>query len=228
MIYFVYVNIDIYIYMEPKLIPIEVFSTILNNKIDLNIVPGDHAIINFYKISQEQIFFIKNEFGIYIDDDIVVEKIFLNTPSSGHDATTKKLGGKKGQFYREKKSLMLLQNEDHFPIILSIDDDKSIIYMSYCGSMIDKAKGGNIIPNNWKVQIREILSILQNYQIYNNDIHYKNILLKNDIMHLVDFGWATIGSEYYPGHNIIEKDLLEYNDLFDLLNTVGLKTIKID
>ena len=210
--------------MESKLIPIENFTTILNNKIDLNIVPGDHAIVNFYKISQDQVFFIRNEFGIYINTDIIVEKIFLNIPRSGEDSTTKKLGGKKGQFNREKKSLMLLQNEDHFPIILSIDDDKSIIYMTYCGSNINK----NIIPNNWKVQIREILSILQKYKIYNNDFYYKNILIKNDIMYLVDFGWSTIGNEYYPAHNIREKDLLEYNDLFDLLNTVSLRTIKID
>ena len=94
--------------------------------------------------------------------------------------------------------------------------------MSYCGNRIKKTD----IPNNWKEQLSEILSTLEKNKIYNNDMWYQNYLIKDGIIHLVDFGWATMDNEEYPYINITEKDLQEHDNLLKLLDIVFKRVIK--
>ena len=47
-----------------------------------------------------------------------------------------------------------------------------------------------------------------------------NVLVKDGILHLIDFGWATFDNDNYPFINITENDLLENDSLLDLLSIV--------
>ena len=47
------------------------------------------------------------------------------------------------------------------------------------------------IPHNYHKQMKNILKDLKNCHIKHNDIKLNEILVKNDRLHLVDFGWAT-------------------------------------
>ena len=146
--------------MEPNFLTIEQTSILLNNKIN-NKNQGWQSYIDFYKISQKQIDFIKNEINIDIGSDIIVKKQYKNVDR----VAEKKFGGKNGQYNREKRALLLLQNEPHFSKILCFDDDETTIYMSYCGNRIKKTD----IPNNWKEQLSKISSTLEKNKIYKLD-----------------------------------------------------------
>jgi len=201
--------------MEPKLLSVEKIVTIVGDKIDSE-NQGCQSYVNFYKIAQKDIDVIKNEIDIDIDieTDIIVKKQFITSDG----VAEKEKGGKKGQYNREKQMLLKLQHDSHFPTILCVDDETTTIYMTYCGNRIKNEE--NNIPNNWKEQIREILSTLQKNKIYNNDMWIENYLIKDGIIYLIDFGWATMDNEDYPYINITEKDLQEHDDLFKLLDIV--------
>lgn len=205
--------INIYIYiMNPKCLTLEQMNSLLHSEIKDNSGKGFQSYITFYKISKKEIDFIKNELNIDIGSDIIVKKKFKDV---NHFASNK-FGGKNGQYDREKRVLSLLQNEPHFPTILSLDDNETTIYMSYCGNRMKKKD----IPNNWKEQITEILSTLEKNKIYSNDMWYQNYLISHGVIHLVDFGWATIDKEGYPFMNITEKDLQENDNLLKLLSII--------
>jgi hypothetical protein len=196
--------------MNSCLLSLDKIQTILNNKINKTQTHYQSNVC-FYKISQKNIDFIKNEIGIDINTDIIVKKQYKYAGGTG----TIKMGGKLGQYNREKKALLKLQNEDHFPTILGADDDSTTIYMTYCGNTINK-KNIHTIPTNWKDQIRKILLTLQKYKIYNNDSFLQNFLIKDGIIILIDFGWASFDKEDFPYINITENDLNKYYNLLKL------------
>ena len=134
----------------------------------------------FYKLSNTDIDFIKNQINIDINNDVIVKKVFRQN----RDSYSNKLGGKKAQYDREKEALLLLQKEEHFPTILCYDDCNHTIYMNNCGDRIRKKTK---LPENWKKQMSEIFSTLEKYKIYWNDFFYENILLNKNII-LKDFG----------------------------------------
>ena len=191
-----------------KLLNIKQIVTMLNNELSFTISQGEQSIVKFYKISQKHIDIIKNDIDIDIDTDIIIQKRFREA----HDTAAIKMGGKKGQNNREKHILLKLQHDNHFPTILCVDDNSTTIYMTYCG---DKIKLG-CVPSNWKEQIKEVLVTLEKKQIYNNDSCDQNFLVKDDIIYLVDFGWGSLENEGYPYINIIEKELKNYDNLFEL------------
>jgi len=197
--------------MNSRLLSFDKFQKILSNKIKKTqkLYQSD---VCFYKLSQKHIDFIKSEININIDTDIIVKKQYKYAGGAG----TIKMGGKVGQYNREKNALLKLQNESHFPTILCADDESTTIYMTYCGNTINKTD----IPINWKKQMREILSTLQKYKIYNNDAFLQNFLIKDGIIFLIDFGWASFDKEDFPYINITEKDVDKYDDLFKLSKIV--------
>ena len=197
-----------------KLLSVEQIKKMtINNEYTAEINMGYQSNITFYKLSEDDIKYVENIIDINIGD-IIVKKQFIQI----NEVATEKLGGMNGQYSRECKSLMRLQNKKHFPTILCHDDATKAIYMTYCGKPLGK-KYVNI-PIDWKAQITEIIITLSEMKIYNNDMWLNNVLVKDGILHLIDFGWATFDTDNYPFINITEKDLLENDSLFDLLSIV--------
>lgn len=197
---------------NPKLLCLEKFKRFLHNKINKTQEIFYQSNVDYYKISQKDIDFIKSEIDINIDTNIIVKQEYKYAGG----IVTIKMGGKFGQYSREKQALLKLQYDSHFPTILCADNESTTIYMTYCGNRINKMN----IPTNWKKQIREILSTLQKYKIYNNDAFLQNFLIKDGVIFLIDFGWASFEKENFPYINITEKDLDKYDDLFELSKVV--------
>jgi len=174
---------------------------------------GYQSNITFYKLSENDIKYVENIIDLNIGD-IIVKKQFIQI----NNVAAEKLGGVNGQYNREYKSLMRLHNKKHFPTILCSDDDAIAIYMTFSGKPLCK-KSGNI-PIDWKEQIKEIILILSETKIYNNDMWINKFLVKDGILYLIDFGWATFDNDNYPFINITENDLLENDSLLDLLSIV--------
>ena len=177
---------------------------------------GFQSLTFFYKLSNTDIDFIKNQINIDINNDMIVKKVFRQT----RDVPTNRLGGKKAQYDREKEALLLLQKDEHFPTILCYDDRNHTIYMNSCG---DKIRKRTRLPHNWKEQMSEIFSTLEKYKIYWNDFYPTNILLNENILYAVDFGWSTLEKEGYPFYNVTQDEIENCRDMFQLLNTIKKK-----
>jgi serine/threonine protein kinase len=85
---------------------------------------------------------------------------------------------------REEEALTRLKNYEHFPKLLSTGDN--FIDISYCGTF---QKG---LDNN---QCFEILKSLKEAKIIHRDVIPKNLLTKNGIVYLIDFGWCIFDDE---------------------------------
>jgi hypothetical protein len=111
-------------------------------------------------------------------------------------------------FKNEAHTLMKLNSEKHFPNLLAIDKKRGDIYMKYCGQLINSHNK----PRNWKEQYEEIKTILFKYMISPSDIQLKNICVLNDIIYLIDFGFAHLGTKA----EIIRDLKILYNVLYKL------------
>lgn len=104
---------------------------------------------------------------------------------------------------KEVKALEKLSGKTHFPELLSVNDTKKIIYMSYCGESLTKEN----LPDDWRKQCEQIEKICKEFSVYHQDFvgsdanpippHNKNILVKDGIIYLVDFGiWSKVKSPF--------------------------------
>jgi serine/threonine protein kinase len=93
-------------------------------------------------------------------------------------------------FINESRALVLLNHIKHFPTLKSIDFVNKTIVMDYCGERITKDN----IPEDWQAQCFDINSAMTNAGMYNIDIKIENILVKDKIIHLIDFGLASRNS----------------------------------
>ncbi len=98
----------------------------------------------------------------------------------------------------ELKALRKLKGKKHFPQLISVDQSNKIIYMSYCGKPLTKAT----LPKDWKKQCQRIEKTLSSCGIYPFDFvgkdanpnppHNKNIHVKDNLIHVIDFGiWSA-------------------------------------
>lgn len=90
---------------------------------------------------------------------------------------------------REAYFLNLLKEYEYFPNVLEEGED--FFTMTHEGELIS-AKN---LPENWEEQIKKIISALEEKDIVHRDIKQQNILVKNNIIKLIDFGWAIHSSE---------------------------------
>ena len=77
-------------------------------------------------------------------------------------------------------------NSEHFPKVLN-DISANEFTMEYCGIPLNKDN----MPENYKDQMKEILNQLQLTGITHRDIRPANLLVRNNIIKLIDFGWSS-------------------------------------
>jgi tRNA A-37 threonylcarbamoyl transferase component Bud32 len=125
---------------------------------------------------------------------------------------------KEDKFNKEIKALTLLNKYQHFPKIIKTDENNHSIYMTYCGDRITK----NNIPDNWKIQVRDIIKFINETSIVHGDINPRNICIYKNIIYLIDFG----NIRFYKDDFFILKDFTKYREkqhrkLYNICNAVS-------
>lgn len=141
-------------------------------------------------------------------NDTVVIKEFDEIPIS------------EGLLEREIKWLTILKDFDRTPNIIKTYEN--VIEMTYVGERINKDN----IPKDWESQIEYIVTKLKEFGCCHNDIKPEEILVKDDKLYIVDFGWSTgVGEEIPSGWSMGIGDEFAYgphnfNDLYSLRKSI--------
>ena len=88
----------------------------------------------------------------------------------------------------------------HFPKIISESDGE--IEIEHCGKSLSPEN----LPKNWEQQLLKILKELIQNKIVHRDIKIENLMVKNEVIKLIDFGWASCNGEKLQNY----PDLLGY------------------
>ena len=178
-----------------------------------NIKEGWQSKITFYKISDECKIKIFTQCSIELINNIIIKKEFID------HKRYRKIKNYKQQLQCEIDALLLLSDCNHFPKLLSYDDNTNIIYISYCGTPLSSEN----IPNDWNNQLITIINNLKDKNMYHNDMMCRmnpknggNFCVLNNILYLIDFGWASRNNPDFPNQNITLENIndnKEYNKM---------------
>lgn len=96
------------------------------------------------------------------------------------------------RYFLEKKFYMYLKKSNHFPDLISYDDEKLELEIEDAGTPLiafSKSRLREIEKQmpNWKQQIEEIISILNENNLTYKDWHAGNILYKDKLLKVIDF-----------------------------------------
>lgn len=178
-------------------------------------IKNTQSNINFLKLNNKEKFKIESLIDFRISNTIIKKVI---KEYDGCD----KIGDKFDHFFREIKSLKLIEKYNIFPKIISFDENNYTIYLNYCGELLNE----NNIPPNWKFQLENINKALNKNNIFHNDIWYGNLLVKDGVIHLIDFGWSTHYYQNYPYMNLLYTDTKDYDNLYLYLDRIFEKAVK--
>ena len=131
--------------------------------------------ISLFKSCKIIKYFNKNTLSdkVYLLDNYIVCKVFKSN--------------QKGfvLWKNELNTLQKILTLEHVPKLIAYS--KLIIYMTYCGKLINKSN----LPNNWIDQIDNIFNEFIRVRINPNDILEKNICVLNSKIKFIDFGLAN-------------------------------------
>lgn len=73
----------------------------------------------------------------------------------------------------------------HFPKVYDVDGELAV---EDCGEMLTIYN----LPKNWKEQLVRIIGLLKEYRVQHRDIKPDNLMVKDEAIKLIDFGWARL------------------------------------
>lgn len=88
----------------------------------------------------------------------------------------------------EKRILSLLDSI-HFPKLLGSQEDS--IEVEDCGDPLTIDN----LPKDWELQLVQVLMELKASEVIHRDIKPDNLMIKNGVIKLIDFGWAILESD---------------------------------
>lgn len=92
-----------------------------------------------------------------------------------------------GLIENERRILSSLNNL-HFPKVYDVDGELAV---EDCGEMLTVDN----LPNDWKEQLVQIVFELKNAEVQHRDIKPDNLMVKDGVIKLIDFGWARLESD---------------------------------
>ena len=116
-------------------------------------------------------------------------------------------------FNKEVEYLKILSGLPHFPKLVFIDYKNCAIYTEYAGVIIIN----DVVPIDWKKQLKEIIKTLNEKGIYQNDFYINNLLVYNGNLTLIDFGWAD-SKINYPFFNLTNELIEESSNIIEIFN----------
>lgn len=87
------------------------------------------------------------------------------------------------ELIRNEYEILARVSSPHFPDVYEYEDKK--IIMEDCGEPILTN-----LPPDWREQLIQILRDLQTCEVTHRDIKLDNLMVKDGVIHLIDFGWA--------------------------------------
>ncbi len=155
-------------------------------------------------------------FGTCLEDGRLFQTFFFNTASfnkpkpittkqgmtsivtidKGKNTVTKKVTQYTSYSVFEREIYWLNYFNEHeykwCPKLTSTDPEEKTITMEYVGEPITKHNA----PKDWKQQLEQILEILDKDNIEHNDIKNTEILIRDGVVHLIDYGWMSKDSDW--------------------------------
>ena len=103
----------------------------------------------------------------------------------------------------EREAAFLMRLDGRFaPRLLATGNDW--IEMEYCGTELS----ADNLPADWREQLEEITAVLAETGIVHRDIKPGNLLVKNDRLYLIDFGWAIwVNEDPYISPRELNKNI---------------------
>jgi hypothetical protein len=77
----------------------------------------------------------------------------------------------------------------HFPKVISKNEGE--LSIEDCGELLNEDN----LPDDWKEQLVKILVDLKTHNLVHRDIKPDNLMIKNGVIKLIDFGWAKLEDE---------------------------------
>ena len=146
-------------------------------------------------------------------------KFVLKCFGGGNDENFKCISSSYEQYNNERKVISILKKYNIVPEILSYDDEKLLIFYSYCGEPLKF----NEINTDIRNKLMNIINIFEANKINHNDLTKKgrssmsakkkdcfsNILIKDGEIRVIDFEFTKVNS---IGPKKIQKRIATFND----------------
>lgn len=88
----------------------------------------------------------------------------------------------------EARILRMLKSK-HFPRLIS--EGSEYIRIEHCGVPLSVEN----LPDDWRKQLNNILDDLDKFGVVHRDIRLDNLMIKDGIIRLLDFGWSRLNDE---------------------------------
>jgi len=117
----------------------------------------------------------------------------------------------------EYEYLNLIDKYIYFPTLFSYDLSKGTLLLSYVGNNVSNTDN---IPNDWKTQLKDIYTILQEHDIYHNDIFEGNICILDNRIYLIDFGQTSSNTPNCPWFNLSLKFINNSDTIYEMFEKI--------
>lgn len=103
---------------------------------------------------------------------------------NGNQVTKEQYRFKNRDLIANESRILQKLNSRHFPALVSEKDGE--IQIEHCGDSLSSEN----MPEDWKEQLVQIIRDLKEAGVTHRDIRIENLMVKDGVIKLIDFGWA--------------------------------------